>query len=183
MIPFIIIPLIAARWKHHSLKPLFHTFDLLPLLAVELVHIFFQVSFWLGNTNFVKYSSFLQWAFILVLLLPILKRKLYVPAICGAGCTVAGSLLNRVVISANNGKMPVFPTLSQLTGYCTRELLVSGVDNLHVLMDNGSRLPFLGDYIDLGWCILSPGDVLNHMFISIIIYCTVVGANLKVGDE
>jgi len=174
MLPFILVPLIVARCRRHSLRPFLTAWDFLPLLAVECVHIFFQVSCWLGNTEWIGYGTYLQWAILLSLLFPILRRQLYVPALWGAGCTLAGSLLNRAVMAANGGKMPVWPTVSQWTGYCTREMLSSGLDKVHVLMTDGAALPFLADYIDLGWCILSPGDVLNHLFVSVILYCAVL---------
>lgn len=183
MLPFILVPLLVAHCRRHPLRPLFTAWDLLPLLLTESVHIFFQISCWLGNTQWIGYGKYLQWAFLLSLLFPILRRELYIPALWGAGCTLAGSFLNHLVIAANGGKMPVWPTLSQWTGYCTREMLSSGVDGLHVLMTNDAALPFLADYLDLGWCILSPGDVLNHLFVAIILYRAVLSFNCPAGHS
>ena len=47
------------------------------------------------------------------------------------------------------------------------------IDSMHVLMSDSTKLNFLADYIDLGVCIMSPGDALIHSFASIIIYYTV----------
>ncbi|NLU25486.1 MAG: DUF5317 domain-containing protein [Clostridiales bacterium] len=174
MLPFILLPLLWAHIRRHPLRPLLKAWDLLPLLAIELIHVFFQISCFAGNTRWIGLGRYLQWALLLSLLVPILRRRLYKPALWGAGCTIVGSLLNRVVMAANGGQMPVWPTLSQWTGYCTRETLSLGLDKVHILMTEGARLTFLGDYIDLGWCILSPGDVLNHLFVSIIVYYTVL---------
>jgi hypothetical protein len=114
---------------------------------------------------------------ILTLVFPILKYKITYPAICGAGLTLVGTLLNKIVISANNGKMPVYPTLSKLIKFYRPGQLDGSIDSLHVLLDKSSRLPFLADYIDIGTCIMSPGDLLIHSFASIVIYYTVKSIN------
>jgi hypothetical protein len=91
----------------------------------------------------------------------------------GVGMTFVGTAMNRAVISANDGKMPVYPTLSKWIGYYKDGQLDGSIDELHVLADGSSKLMFLADYIDLGVCVLSPGDVLIHAFASIVIYYTV----------
>jgi hypothetical protein len=114
---------------------------------------------------------------ILTLVVPVVRRQIFAPTLVGAGLTLAGTLMNRAVINANDGKMPVYPTLSKLIGYYKEGQLDGSVDNLHILMDEASKLPFLADYIDLGVCVLSPGDVLIHSFASIVIYFTVKAVN------
>jgi hypothetical protein len=110
---------------------------------------------------------------ILTLLVPIVRRRIVTPTLIGAGLTVGGTVMNKLVIAANGGKMPVYPTVSQWIGYYKEGQLDGSIDSLHVLLDGSSKLPFLADYIDLGLCILSPGDVLIHAFASIVIYYTV----------
>lgn len=179
LLPFFLIPLLVAYNRHYRLRPLCRAWDLLPLLAVELVHLTFQVCAAMGNLQAVQYAAYLQYAFFLSLLFPIIRRGLYKAALWGAGCSVAGTLLNKIVMNANGGKMPVLPTLSELTGYCTREMLLSGADGVHIMMnvhvdgEGATKLNLLADYLDIGWCILSPGDILIHLFVSIIIYETV----------
>jgi hypothetical protein len=127
----------------------------------------------MGNHSFVKYADALQTFMILSLIFPIVRRQIFAPTMVGVGLTVVGTVMNRIVIHANGGKMPVYPTLSKWIGYYKDGQLDGSIDQLHVLLDDSSRLAFLADYIDFGLCVLSPGDVLIHAFASIVIYYTV----------
>ncbi|HNX61981.1 MAG TPA: DUF5317 family protein, partial [Candidatus Limiplasma sp.] len=68
--------------------------------------------------------------------------------------------------------------LSYLTGYVTPEIVKTG-DSLHVLGGPETHLRFLTDYIDFGYCILSPGDVLIHLFVCILLYSLIRAVNLR----
>lgn len=174
MTPFIVIPLLIAFFKGYRSLRVFTVCDLYPLLATCLCHGVFIVFAWCGNHYFVQYAEWLQRAIILSLLLPILRRKITVPTFVGVGLTVTGSLMNHVVISANGGHMPSAPTLSRLIGFYRDGQLEGGtIDSLHTLFSGSCKFPLLADYIDLGVCILSPGDVLIHSFAAIIVYYTV----------
>ena len=71
--------------------------------------------------------------------------------------------------------MPSAPTLSKLIGFYKEGQLEGGqIDSLHTLFSGACNYPWLADYIDLGVCILSPGDVLIHSFAGIIVYFTVL---------
>lgn len=170
MLLFILVPLILARVKGYRIWQVFRICDLYPFFAVCACHTFFIVNAWLGNHTFVRYAGVLQYLMIFTLLLPILRRRIVYPTMVGVGLTMVGTLMNQVVIRANDGKMPVYPTVSCWIGYYKEGQLSGAIDDLHVLMDADSALPFLADYIDLGSCILSPGDVLIHAFASIVIY-------------
>jgi hypothetical protein len=174
MTPFILIPLIIAYCKGYRAHRVFCVCDLYPLLATVLCHGVFIVFAWCGNHYFVQYAAWLQRAIILSLLLPILRRRITYPAYVGVGITLAGTFMNHLVIKANGGHMPSAPTLSRLIGfYRDGQLESATIDSLHTLFDGSCKLPLLADYIDLGVCILSPGDVLIHAFASIIVYYTV----------
>lgn len=173
MLIFVLIPLIIARIKGYRIWSLFRVVDMYPFFAVFLVHAFFVLNTYFGNFAFVKYASAIQWCMIISLLLPILRRKLFTPTMIGVGMTMAGTLMNKIVINANGGKMPVYPTVSKWIGYYQEGQLDGSIDQLHILLDKSSKLPFLADYIDLGLCILSPGDLLIHAFASVILYYTV----------
>lgn len=172
MLIFILVPLALAYAKGYRIRPLLRVVDLYPFFLVCAVHGFFVVNAWLGNHAFVKFATLLQHCMTLTLLLPVVRRRIVTPTLIGAGCTVVGTLMNKLVIAANGGKMPVYPTLSKWIGYYKEGQLDGSIDELHVLLDGASRLPFLADYVDLGLCILSPGDVLIHAFASIVIYFT-----------
>lgn len=173
MLVFILIPLLLAMLKGYKVSHVLRVLDLYPFFAVCALHGFFVVCAWLGNHSFVVFASALQYFLILSLLLPVMRRRLFVPSVVGLGLTLVGTAMNRVVIRANGGKMPVKPTVSEWIGYYKPGQLDGAIDDLHILLDDSAKLPFLADYIDLGVCILSPGDVLIHVFASIVVYYTV----------
>ena len=173
MLIFILIPLALALSRGYRIRPLFCVADLYPFLLTCAIPGLFIINAWLGNHTFVKFSELLQHGMTLSLLLPVVRRRIFTPTLVGAGMTVGGTLMNRIVIQANNGRMPVYPTVSKWIGYYKDGQLDGSIDSLHVLLDDSSKLPFLADYIDLGLCILSPGDVLIHGFASIVLYYTV----------
>ena len=173
MLIFVLIPLVIALIKGYRIRPVFRVPDLYPFFFTCVVHGFFVVNAWLGNHEFVKYAGPLQYIMILTLILPVVRRHIFGPTMVGVGFTLIGTLMNRIVINANNGKMPVYPTISKWIGYYKDGQLDGSIDDLHVLLDGSSKLPFLADYIDLGVCVLSPGDLLIHSFASIIVYYTV----------
>ena len=181
MAVFILFALILAVLKKKKICKITEYVDLLPLFLVELVYIYFQINALFGNFYFVQYSSYLQIAFNLSLLLPILKRCLYKQAIIGAGLVCIGSILNTIVINANNGKMPVFATLSRLTGYFKESSFSMGVDNVHILMNSDTKLNILADYIDTGFSIMSIGDLFIHGFVSLIVYYVILDVHERKG--
>ena len=77
-----------------------------------------------------------------------------------------GGILNDIAIKANDGFMPVFQSLSY---YIKRTDLGSygKIDNLHIVGGVDTKMKVLTDYIDLGYTILSIGDVLIRVFVFI----------------
>ena len=171
MLLFFFLALLAGRLRGRRVGVVFCQKSLMPYLVLELCYIGVQVSAFCGYYGFVPYASWIKRLYFLVLLVPVLVHRLYIPAISGAGAA-AGTLLNRLVMNANGGKMPVFATLSRWTGYFTPDFAAAG-DTIHMVGDSSVKLAFLADYIDLGYCILSIGDLLIHSFTFIIIYAVV----------
>lgn len=139
-----------------------------PFYAVELIYLIFQIALFLGNYTFLSYASVLKTASLYALLIPILLYKLYVPALAGSGFIITGTVLNELVKHFNGGKMPVYPTLSRVTGYFSDAALQHSP--LHMLGDSHTKLKILSDYIDVGYSVLSIGDLFVHMFTLIIFY-------------
>ncbi len=174
MLIFILIPFILARIKGYRVLELFKVVDIYPLFGVCACHAFFIFNAWCGNHSYVRFANLLQFLLIFTLILPIIRRRITIPALVGAGLTMIGTIMNKIVISANDGMMPVYPTRSRMIGYYKTGQLEGGtIDELHVIMDSSAKLRYLADYIDLGTCILSPGDLLVHSFASIIIFYTI----------
>ena len=172
MLLFFFLTLLTGRLQGWRVSGIFREKSLIPYFVLELFYLGVQTSTFCGCYWFIPYAPWIKRAYFLVLLVPILVHKLYRPAILGAGAVAAGTILNRIVISANGGKMPVFATLSLRTGYFTPNFAAVG-DTLHMIGSASTRLAFLADYIDLGYCVLSIGDVLVHSFTFIIILATV----------
>jgi len=89
-------------------------------------------------------------------------------------CLWLGSYLNKVAIVANGGYMPVFPSLTYWTGYVKPEFIQDGI---HILGNAYTYLIPLTDWIDLGYTILSPGDILVRLFALLIIYNSIKISN------
>lgn len=174
---FILISLIMAKIKGLRVKNILKCYDVYPLFFVEGVYIFFVLNAYVGNYSYVKYASAIQICFLLSLVVPLLYRNLYVEGIVGSALVVTGTILNRIIIHANDGKMPVLPTFSKLTGYYRNNNLSKGIDSLHIAMTNDTKLNFLGDYIDTGFSIMSIGDVLIHSFVVIMVYAVIKRSN------
>ena len=173
MLIFILIPLLIAHIKGYRIWSVFCVADLYVFFATCACHGFFIICAWLGNHSFVTYATLLQQVMLLSLVIPVVRRHIFAPTMVGVGMTFVGTLMNRIVINANDGKMPVYPTLSKWISFYKEGQLDGSIDDLHVLLDGSSKLPFLADYIDFGLCVLSPGDLLIHSFASIVIYYTV----------
>ena len=180
MVVEIIIVCILARLKRLRLGPLLHTWTFYPILAVQLALVVLQGSIFFRYYGFVPLARYTEPAVILSFLPAILVFRLYRPAMIGAGSIVAGTALNRLVISQNGGHMPVYPTLSYLTGYVTPQSVAS-LSGLHLIDADGARLVFLSDVIDYGYCILSIGDVLIHLFACIMLYALIKAVNGRFG--
>lgn len=183
MLIFMIIGCLAAKARRMRILPIFRDRSLIPLAICELTYICFEICIFAGEYGVVKYSSAIQTAFLLSTLFPIMKHKLYYQAIAGFGMVLAGTLLNKLAINANGGIMPVHPTLSKFTGYFTTEAVGVASDGVHALMNEGTKLKFLCDYIDIGYSILSPGDVIIHAYAALLMYFVVKRNNGKTNME
>lgn len=177
MILFILLAIIAAKIKRNRVTVLLREPSLIPIWIVEIVFWILQVCIWKQDYRFVGYAQYLQTASILALVWPILRFKLYPQAIVGAAMVGIGSVSNRIVMHANGGKMPVIPSFSGVTYYYREGALEVSKDVRHIMMSDTTKLNFLADYIDVGFSVISPGDVLVHLFTTIVIYCVISRLN------
>lgn len=176
MIEAILIAMFAAKKRRYKLKPLFLSWTIYPILLFTIILVAFNAQIFLGNFYFLKYSKILERTYLLTFLILIIKHRLYNSAIIGSICIFIGTLLNKIAISANGGKMPGFPTLSYITGYIKPDSFIK-VNDIHVLGNASTNLKFLTDIFDIGYSILSIGDVFIRAFIFIIIYNTIKCVN------
>ncbi len=174
----IIAALVFAKLKKYKLKFLFKTWTIVPILISELALIFLQITIFAGNYYFVQYTEIVRIAHTACYLIPMFAFSLYKPAVIGSASMMVGTLLNKFVIAQNNGKMPVFPSLSYWTGYVKPDVF-DRVNDIHILGDVNTKWKILTDYIDVGYCILSPGDVFIHLFTLFMLYSMIKAVNLK----
>jgi hypothetical protein len=110
---------------------------------------------------------------MLSMLLPFFRYRLYKEGIIGAAFVFTGTFLNKIAMNLNGGKMPVFPSLSYITGYTRTDMFYSSGDSLHILGNEATKCKILTDIFDVGYCILSIGDLMIRIFIALILYATV----------
>lgn len=172
MLETIILALIIAKIKGYKIKEIFSFWQLYVILSLEFLYLIMQISFFMHNYALLKYVGILETIYLSSYILLIIEFKLYKDALYGSLCIFIGSLLNKIAIGVNGGKMPVFPRLTLITGYMPKESL-NTIDNLHILGDHSTNLLFLTDIFDIGYSILSIGDIFIRAFVFIIIYQSV----------
>ncbi|MDD2361827.1 MAG: DUF5317 family protein [Oscillospiraceae bacterium] len=164
-----------AKYKGYNAAKALKKAPFYPFYVMEIIYIIFQITIFLKCYTFVPYASIFKSVTLYSLLIPIFVYKLYLPAIAGSGLIAVGSILNKLVIHANGGKMPVYPTLSKYTGYVTEEMIKHS--SLHSLGGPDTKLKLLSDYIDVGYSILSIGDLFIHLFIFIVFFYGIKAVN------
>lgn len=172
MIEVLFLALILAIVKKYPLRPFFKSRVIYPIFFSLGFYIILEIMIFKGNYQWVRYSQAFHFGILLVYVFPALKFELYVPSLIGTGSMIAGSILNQVAIHFNHGKMPIFPSLSYITGYVNPRMLTQ-VSQIHILGDAHTRLYFLTDILDLGYTILSVGDILIRVFPFLVVYYSI----------
>ena len=172
MIEPILLAIFFAKIKGYKVRPLFKNWAIYPVLAFVLMYVILETMLFHGDYRFIKYASTFHYLYLLTFLILIIKYKLNISAIIGSIFIFIGSILNNSAIKANNGKMPVFPTLSYLTGYAKPDSFMK-VNDIHILGSEVTKLKFLTDIIDVGYSVMSIGDICIRVFAFIIIFNTI----------
>jgi hypothetical protein len=165
----ILLAFLISKIKRYEIKKIFKIWQIYPVFLCVLIYIGLQLTVFLGDYSFIKYSKIFETIYILSYIFLILKFRLYYSAIIGSIFIFIGSFLNKIVISANNGKMPVFPKLSYITGYINDKSFLNAND-VHALGNEATKFKFLSDIIDIGYSVMSIGDICIRLFGVIIIY-------------
>lgn len=182
MIVYILLAFIWSKIKGYKIMPVFKACSLYPCVIVEFLYLFLQVNIFIHNYIFVQYTPYIKSIYLYALIIPMLVYKLYKPGLFGSALIIIGTLLNKFVIIKNGGKMPVYASLSKITG-CYSESAIRSVDNIHIIGTDFTKYKFLTDFIDVGCSILSIGDLLIHSFTFIIIYYTIKEINNRQNKE
>lgn len=176
MVEAVVLALILAKIKGYNLKPFFKSWTIYPILISEVMYIILQINIFMGNYEVVKWSPWFKNIYMYLFLIPIFWYREYISALIGSVFLFAGTFLNHFVMAANGGEMPVFPSLTYLTGYVKPDTL-SKINDIHTLGNSTVNYKFLSDIIDIGYSVLSIGDILIRVFVVIIIYVTVKKTN------
>lgn len=181
MIETLLPAILLGKIKRFKIHYLFFTWSFYPILITQGVLVFFEICIFIGNYYFVQFAPVMKTSVILSFIFPMFVFELYKPALIGSGSIIFGTLLNKFVMAQNNGKMPVFPSLSYLTGYVKHDSF-SAVSDIHVLGGVATHWKLLTDYIDVGYSILSLGDLFIHFFVFLMLYYTIKAVNLRYGS-
>jgi hypothetical protein len=178
----IIFAFLVAKLKGYKIKYLFRAWAVYPSLFLGVVFVFLTVNVFINNYCIAQFASIFKQVYLYSFILPIIFYKLYKPGIIGSGLILTGTLLNKFVMFQNGGKMPVYPTLSYITGY-VKPNTFSQIKDIHILGNAGTNFKILTDYIDLGYLIMSIGDLFIHFFSIMIFYYTIKAMNIKYADN
>lgn len=178
MIETILLAIVICKIKGYDIKPLFKSWAVYPVVCLELVYLAFQINIFMGNYEILDKISMFKTIYFLSYLFLVLKNEIYISAIIGSVFMVLGGWLNDLAMKANGGLMPVFPTLSYLTGYA-KEGAFGLANDIHILGNAHTNLKILTDFIDIGYSILSIGDIFIRVFVFLIIYNSIKTLNNK----
>jgi hypothetical protein len=181
MIETILLAMLVGKLKGYKLKPIFTRWEIYPVLIAVLIYLMLNIGVFLQNYKFVRYAGVIESIYICTFISLIFKYKLYISAIIGSLSIFIGTGLNNITIWANGGRMPVFPTLSYITSYAKTDSFVK-VNGIHVLGSEVTKLKYLTDIIDLGYSILSIGDLFIRFFTFIIIYSAIKHINNSISE-
>lgn len=178
MIETILLALLFAKLKGFEIKPLFKDWPIYIVLFFALVYVGLEIAVFSGNYSVVMFSTPFKVLYLSAFIVMIVRYGIYKGAVVGSVFVLLGGAMNDVAIAANNGKMPVFPTLSYITGYASPDAF-SKVKDIHILGTSAVNLKFLTDFIDLGYSILSIGDVFIRALPFIVVFYAVKSCNAK----
>lgn len=177
MIETILLALLCAKLGGYKIKPLFKDWPIYLVLAFALIYILLEIAVFNGNYSVIRFSTAYKILYLSAFLAIIIKYNLYKKAIVGSVFVLIGGALNDIAIAANGGKMPVFPTLSYLTGYASPDAFTK-VNDIHILGSSTVNYKFLTDFIDIGYSILSIGDLFIRMLPFIVVFYAVKSCNV-----
>ena len=172
----IVLAMLLAKIKGNRICPFFKTWTVYPFLVVEVLYLFFQIQVFTGNYYFIQFAPYIKKIYLFCLIIPIIVYKEYLQGIIGSVFVIIGTLLNKFVISQNGGLMPVFPSFSYITGYVKPDAFDLN-DGIHVLGSAETRYWFLSDFIDVGYSIMSIGDLFIRVLVFLVIYKTIKTMN------
>lgn len=169
MLETLVLALIISYKKGYDISCIMKEKVFYPLLACEIFYWGIQIAIFKGNYMFLPYVGIFKSVYLCTTLFIVFKYELYQYAIGGSACVLIGGWCNDLAIQANGGHMPIYPTLSLLTGYVKLEDF-GVLDQLHILGDRATKMKWLTDIFDIGYSVLSIGDILIRVLPFVVVY-------------
>ena len=169
---YVICIIIAVLIKKYSLRYILKYWGTYIFICVEIFYVYMQISLFNGDYDLLKYEQYLKPLFILVLLVFVFKYNIYIQTIIASAFMAFGHILNYIVMKANNGYMPVFPTISKYTNFIKNDMsqISQQYNTYWVPGDSHTKLKFLSDIWDTGYCIMSLGDIFISIGAAIVLF-------------
>jgi len=173
MLESILIAILVAKIRKLRIAQLFKEWPVYLIFIYSISTIFMNLSVFQGNPYLLKIGPYIKIIYIVIIAFLIIKYSLYKEGFIGVVLIALGGIMNDIVIKANGGRMPVFPTFSYITGNLSPEVFsnLHNMDSIHIQGSAATQLPYLSDVIDLGYTIMSIGDV----FIISMVFLTIYG--------
>lgn len=176
MIETIMLSIIWAKIRGYNIKKVLRCYSLYPVIIFEVIHLVLQFQIVNSNYSNIALARSYKIVYMYLFLIPIFKYRLYIQGFIGSLFIFIGTFLNNLVIHFNSGRMPVFPTISYYTGYVSLDSLTA-FNSIYFLGDGNVKLKIFSDWIDVGYSVLSIGDILIRIFVFIIIFNTIKQIN------
>ena len=176
-------------YQQYDIKLIFKHISIITPLLFLLFYLFLEYTTFVGWHYFLQYQYIIKTATLLSFLPLIITYKLienpkYInnqflsiltsPASKAGLSLWIGSSLNRLALYYNNNKMPTYPSISYWTKYIKPDGFIDGV---HIIGDAYSNMVLLCNTWDLGFTVLSLGDVIVRIFPFIILYHSIKRSN------
>lgn len=163
MVEGLILAIVIAKIKGYKLSIALKKWQFYPLfVACSVIVILYIATLIFGQYQLIQYTGMVKVLMeisILSLWWLLIKNKAqtWIYAITPL-CIFAGSKLNKIVMAANGGKMPIFQSTSKLFGIDATQGF--RFNDVHMLGSANTKMWYLSDIFDLVYENYSIGDIV-----------------------
>jgi len=163
----------------YKLLPIFKHWSIYPVIFMVVLYVYLESMIWQGDYSLVNYANVFKGTYLFCFLILSVHYNIMKTFFCSIPLVWLGSALNTIAINANFGKMPVFFSNSWATGYAKHDMFIEALKygDFHIMGNEFTKMIPLCDVWDLGWCVMSPGDIIIRSFVFIIIYNSIKASN------
>jgi len=179
------------KYKQYSIKQIFKHWSVYPPLLFVLFYLYLEYTIFIKWYYFLQYQNIIKIVTLLSYLPLVIKYHLYEndnpkyikneylsvatsPMVIAGFFLWLGSELNKLAMYFNNNKMPTYPNISYWTGYINNSGFIDGI---HTIGTSHSSLILICNIFDLGYGVLSFGDLLVRLYVFIILYYSIKNKN------